>query len=355
LRNRPTAPSLADAITHVNPGGIVTQKRRLKGSFIYLANAVNDLGGNWGVLALVLAPLVLTAALCLLPDAINLQYQLASHFGPGLHNVVYTPVQVPYAPVSPANEQLPIGPWTIRILHVLSGVITLMLNLVVMCALERIHAGRRESNDFGEAITIYRRAAALAPSFFWVVALQLIVLVVGVILLIIPIVLVFLWMLLMRFSFVVDLRLLIVPAGFVIIWLYFAQYAVVFDRLTGWHALIHGRDAVRGRYFKVAMRIVVFFAVWSGYNSWAGGAFVLTSLVIGPVAALTDTVSSVILLLDFLTVAVAFATSTLFIAAGVRLYQDLGSPANEGLAIAREMAPMPTAALRTAPLSEAGS
>ena len=46
---------------------------RIKSSFIYLANAVRDLTGNWRVFALVLAPAALLASLCLLPDALNLQ------------------------------------------------------------------------------------------------------------------------------------------------------------------------------------------------------------------------------------------------------------------------------------------
>ena len=37
---------------------------RLRSSFIYLANAVNDLRGNWIIVAVVLAPLVLASALC---------------------------------------------------------------------------------------------------------------------------------------------------------------------------------------------------------------------------------------------------------------------------------------------------
>src|SRR5207244_8947874 len=45
---------------------------RLRSSFIYLANAVNDLRGNWAIVAVVLAPLALASALCLLPDALNL-------------------------------------------------------------------------------------------------------------------------------------------------------------------------------------------------------------------------------------------------------------------------------------------
>ena len=63
---------------------------RLKSSFIYLANAVNDLRGNWSVLAVVLAPMLLLAALCLLPDALNLQYRLATTFEqPGAQNISY--------------------------------------------------------------------------------------------------------------------------------------------------------------------------------------------------------------------------------------------------------------------------
>ena len=331
-------------------GGGVTQRRRLRSSFIYLANAVGDLRGNWGVLALVLAPLVLVAALCLMPDAINLQYQLVSHFGTGVHSVAYMPVQEPYPLPSPTADRPPIGFSTVTALHVVSVLITLFVNLVVMCTLERIQAGPRKGSQTDEAVAIYRRAFVLTPSFFWVVLLQVIAIAVGTMLLVIPIVLVFLWLMLMHYSLVFDLRLLVAPAGLVVIWVYFSQYALVFDRMTGWHALLHSRDLVRGRYFKVAMRIVVFLAVWSGYNSWAGAAFVLTSLIIGPVAAMTDSVSSIIFILDFLTVAVAFATSAYFTAAGVRFYQDLNAPASEDISIARGMAPLPTA-----PLTQAGA
>src|SRR5258705_5304553 len=62
---------------------------RLKSSFIYLANAVNDLRGNWSVLAVVLAPLLFAAALCLLPEALNLQHRLATNFAPGSQNISY--------------------------------------------------------------------------------------------------------------------------------------------------------------------------------------------------------------------------------------------------------------------------
>ena len=56
---------------------------RLRSSFIYLANAVNDLSGDWTVLAIVLAPLILAASLCLLPDALNIQHRVAHTFESG--------------------------------------------------------------------------------------------------------------------------------------------------------------------------------------------------------------------------------------------------------------------------------
>jgi hypothetical protein len=323
---------------------IVTEHRRLKSSFIYLANAVNDLRGNWGVIGLALAPLVTVAALCLLPDAINLQFELATRFGASIHNVFFSPVQAPY-PSSVAHP--PVGPWTITVLHIASGLITLMVNLVVMCTLERIRSEVSGGSKTDEAIAIYRRVLALTPSFLWVVLLQFVAVAVGVMMILLPFALLFLWIVLMHYAFVIDVRLLIIPAGFVLVWVYFAQYALVFDRMTSWHALLFSRDLVRGRYFRVALRILVFFAVWSGFNSWAGGAFVLASLVIGPVAALTDTVSIVIFVLDFLTVAVAFTTIAFFIAAAARLYRDLSESTLTNEAVGHNAA----AIAGTAPLS----
>ena len=62
---------------------------RLRSSFIYLANAVNDLRGNWIIVAVVLAPLALGSALCLLPDALNIQYSLVRTFEPGVTSVAF--------------------------------------------------------------------------------------------------------------------------------------------------------------------------------------------------------------------------------------------------------------------------
>ena len=85
---------------------------RLKSSFIYLANAVNDLRGNWSVLALISAPLALAAALCLLPDALNLQHRVVQTFeAAGGQSVSFIPAQVhPETPPSPDTSPPPLYP-----------------------------------------------------------------------------------------------------------------------------------------------------------------------------------------------------------------------------------------------------
>src|SRR5207253_3443487 len=80
---------------------------------------------------------------------------------------------------------------------------------------------------------------------------------------------------------------LIVLAALAYLWLYFARYALVFDAHRSFHGLLFSRDLMRKRFFRVATRIVVFLAVWSGYNSWAAAAFIFVSVVLGPVGALT--------------------------------------------------------------------
>src|SRR5271154_7441945 len=116
---------------------------RLKSSFIYLANAVNDLRGNWSVLAVVLAPLLLAAALCLLPDALNLQYRLATTFEPGSQNISYTQsirytkadsVDAPSKPPTlPLQEPPPFSPWVTNGLHALFGLLSILVTLVTLC------------------------------------------------------------------------------------------------------------------------------------------------------------------------------------------------------------------------------
>jgi hypothetical protein len=310
---------LFEGVPDANLGNIVAQQPRLKSSFIYLANAVNDLRGNLGVLALVLAPLVLISALCLLPDAINLQSIVARHFGAGIHSVSLTPVQVPYTTAAPA-EPLPVPRWLVMVLQIASIVVTLVVNLVVLSTLDRIQSGARAPSIVGEALAVYRRSIELLPAFFWITLLQVLAIAVGVVLLVIPGLLVF-------------------------IWVYFAQYALVLDSRRSWPALLYSRDLMRGRFFKVALRIVVFLAVWSGYNAWAGGIFIIISRVLGPVAVLTGTVGTIVFMLDLLAVAIAYATVAFFLAAGARLYQDLVAFSDQQAAAAREMAPLKTAAL----------
>ena len=150
---------------------------RLKSSFIYLANAVNDLRANWSALAVVLAPLVLAAALCLLPDALNLQYHLATTFAPpGAQNISYTQIDstdTPAAKPAPLQEPQPFSPWVTTVLHWIVVGLTLLVPLVTLCALKRVRAGIREPTPIGEAIEVYRQSIWLAPAFIWVTILQL--------------------------------------------------------------------------------------------------------------------------------------------------------------------------------------
>jgi len=294
---------------------------RLKGSFIYLANAVHDMTGHWTIIAMALAPLVVAASLCLLPDALNLQHELMQSFEGGTHSVGWHLVQAPYAPSATAVQPL-FPAWEIRVLELLFAVITFAANLLVLCTLARIQAGLREARLLDEVVAIYRRAIHLLLSFFWVAALQLLATVVGFVLLVIP--------------------------GFLaFIWLYFAQYALVFDNQRGWSALLHSRELMRGRFFKVAIRVVVFLAVWSGFNSWSSGVFVGVGFVLGLLTITGGTFwAAVIFIFDIIWICVTYATTAFFYAAGVRLYQDLNALTREQPEAAVEMA-LPS----TAPLS----
>jgi len=111
--------------------------------------------------------------------------------------------------------------------------------------------------------------------------------------------------------------------------LHFSKIALVFDDIHSWHALLHSRELERGRFVKVAVRILVFFAMLSGYNSWASGAFFVASILLGPVGAVTGYVWIVVFVLDLLAVAVAYFTIAFFVAASVRLYQDLSAVRQE--------------------------
>ena len=296
----------------------MTSQPRLKSSFIYLANAVNDLLGNWRTFALVLAPPVLLGALCLLPDALNLQHQLAEKFAPGTHNVGWWLVQEPYMPTATQATFLPW--WTLLLFHLLLLIVAFGANLLVLCTIRRDRARVKHERIVDEAIAIYQEAGRLAFGFYWIVFLQILAPVVAFVLL--------------RFDFdVPDVLVLVLVyivevivtafAALVYLWLYFARYALVFDGRRSFHGLLFSRDLMRKRFFRVATRIVVFLAVWSGYNSWAAAAFIFVSVVLGPVGALTGYLWATIFVLDLVITAVTYVTAAFFAAAGVRLYQDV--------------------------------
>jgi hypothetical protein len=291
---------------------------KIRSSFIYLANAVNDLRGNWTVLGLILAPLVLAASLCLLPDAINIQNALVQKFEPGTRSIAFVPVQIPNVP-QVAVETPTFSRWTTIPLHLVLFLLTFMVNLVVLTAVKRMQAGEQAGSPMEQAIEVYRRALPMVPSFFFVVLLQALATAIGFV-------------------------LLVIPGLFAFIWLYFSQYALVFDGLRSWPALLHSRDVMRGRFSKVATRILVFLAVWSGYNSWVGGTFVVVSLLIGPIGLVTGRLGAAVFLIDLLAVAVAYVTTAFFLAAGARLYLDLNDLSRDRSALA-EAVNLPTGPL----------
>ncbi len=306
------------------------QDRRphLRSSFIYLANAVRDLTANWQVFALTLGPLAIVTALCLMPDALELQRQLSQLLSPNLHTVRVSAV------VSVKAQPLP-GPtfpsWGTRILHYVFLALTVGANLLVLCALARIRAGIREASAVKEALAVYRRAATLVGPFLWVFFLQVVTTVLGLV-------------------------LLVVPGVLAYVWLYFAQYAVVMDDQRSWPALLFSRELMRGCFFAAATRIVVFLAVWSGFNSWTGGAFVLISWLLGFIGVMTGFVWLGVFLADLLATSVGYVTIAFFFAAGARLYEDLNQlrQARIGARVPPEVAvqqPAQNASTPTEPLS----
>ena len=308
---------------------------RIKSSFIYLANAVNDLRSNWKTLAMVLVPTALLAALCLLPDALNLQHSLAQRFAPGVHDVMHVSfrgrmlpalfsnapqaVQESYPPAPDAAPPL-FSHTQIVVAHLGFLLLTLIANLLVLCTIKHAEANGGVRPGISHTAEIFREAIKVAPAYAWVTLLQLALPAAAIIAI--------------QFDFTVTsgavalilyflLVGLLVLGGLLYLWLYFAPYALIFDDKHSFHALLFSRDLLRKRFFRVATRIVVFLAVWSGYNSWAAIAFIVTSLIVGPVAALTGSIWLMIFLVDLGAVIVNFATTAFFIAAGVRLYRDL--------------------------------
>lgn len=311
---------------------------RLKSSFIYLANAVGDLRGNWRTLALVLAAPVALAALCLLPEMVSLHAWLTGNFDPSVRNVGLRLAQLPSPP--PTAESA-LSWWTILGLRLLAALVALSANLLALCTFKRSQLGERARDAAAEALEVFRGAVRIYPSFVWIVLLQLVV--IGVLLLI-PVFLAPLASIITVLGFF----LLFIPALLANIWLYFAQYALVFDRQRSFHALLHSRELTRGSFMQTAIRIVVFFAVWSGYNSWAYGTVFILILFLGPLGVITGYVWTSIYVLAYLAMAVTFATNAFFLAAGVRLYQDLTAIARERESASRELAARAgTAALGT--------
>ena len=320
------------------------EQTRLKSSFIYLANAVNDLRANWAVLALALAPLVLLAAVCLLPDALNLQHLLADRFTPGTRHVAWIPVQEPYAPA--LGDPKPLFPgWAIALFHLMVALFALASELVVLCTMRRVREGRHEVGVTNETIAIWRESVKLAPAFLWVAFLHLAIPFVAVIILRAD-VYTSSWVVAMM-VYLFDL-ILIVFAPILYLWLYFAEYALVFDGMHSFHALLFSRDLMRKQFFRVATRIVVFLAVWSGFDSWAAAAFFVMSLVLGPVGVLTGYFWAVIFIVELAGVGATYLTMAFFLLAGLRLYQDL-TPGVSLATNARSANTMPA----TAPLAAA--
>jgi hypothetical protein len=311
---------------------------RIKSSFIYLANAVNDLTGNWQVIALVLAPVALLASLCLLPDALNLQHLVSEAFKQGAQgqNVSFLPAQTPYV-AAPHIEPL-IPRWATRSLRLVFLMLTAVTIVVVLCMLKWIQEGRRGSNVLDSTFQIYRHAMTHLLPFLWLYLLQLFA--------VLPL---FLWAnLMLPLIVAVLVVLLIVPGFLAFVWLSVAQYALVFDGYRTWLALFYGRELIRGRFLKVTLRIIVFLAVWSGYNTWAGGLFLALSTILlawglGLAGAFAGALWVGVFLVDLLAVSVVFATTAFFFAAGLRLYQDL-----------KASAPPAAAAMVQGPMSATG-
>ncbi|HEY2663850.1 MAG TPA: hypothetical protein VGI47_05875 [Candidatus Binataceae bacterium] len=327
---------------------------RLKSSFIYLANAVNDLGGNWTTMGAVLAPLVVTASLCLLPDALNLQHSLVSTFEPGVQNVVADAgagallVQQPYRPQTDPSPP-PFSAGVTTSLHVMLGFITLSVTLVVLCLLWRIQTGKRRSHILNEVVDVYRGAWRIFLPFLWIDALAIVVGAILFVLLLAPLMLL---TILAYFGQTVFVPLnpitTVLPGLIVFLWLHFAPFALVFEDRRGLAALLSSRELIRRRFFKVAARLLVFLAVGTGYNSWASAVFVAVSLILGLLGVVTGFLWVAVFTVDLLSVAVAYTTIAFICAASLRLYQDL----NESMAlpsIADRVAATPTIPLRNPP------
>lgn len=315
--------------------GAVPQAR-LKSSFIYLANAVNDLTGDWYMIGAVLAPLVVVGALCLLPDAINLQHFLQSFGGAGgagAQNVAWL-AQEPYRPGG-APEIRPVFSWWLVVaLQYLFFLIAALVGLVVLSLVAQLQAPERPASTLDRFLDVYRRALHLCRGYLLVIFLQS--------------------LLPEAFAgFLAGLGLPIIGGLVYLViglpiylMLYFARFALVLDRERAVYSMMHSRDLMRRRFFKVATRIVVFLAVATGYNAWAGLVFLVFSRVMGLIGAFAGVLWAGIFIADLIWISVLFATIAFFIAASVRLYTDVKAIERERMDLA-----MPPAAPLAAPRS----
>ena len=217
---------------------------------------------------MVLAPLIVLASLCLLPDALNLQHRVAHTFESsaglhrvGLHQISLRAVQIPYRDIDDTPPVDPYPDWMTRTLHLVFLFISLMVSLVVLCGLSREENDQRATTATGEAIQIYRRVLRTAPAFLWLLLLQVVVIGVACAGFMIP-------LLLLHLAFFGTITVdpyivipLIIPGLLTITVLYFSKVALVFDGIRSWPALLHSRELERGRFVKVAMRILVFSAM----------------------------------------------------------------------------------------------
>jgi hypothetical protein len=321
----------------------IVSERRLKSSFVYLANAVRDLSENWRVIALALAPPVLLSSLCLLPDALELQHRVSEAFKIGNQgqSVSYVPAQVPYAAAASIQPLMPV--WLTRSLHILFVVLTAVTIVIVLCMLKWIREGHREVSPIASTLQIYRRCVTRLLPFTWLYLFQIIAA--------LPMVVWFNWLnsnTAVPILLAVPVVLLIVPGFLALVWLSVAQYALVFDGNRTWLALFYGRELIRGRFIKVTIRIIVFLAVWSGYNSWAGATFLALSLLLGLLGAFAGALWVGVYIADLLSVSVVFATTAFFFATGLRLYEDLKSSASPAAVRIVEGPMSPTGPLESA-------
>jgi hypothetical protein len=321
---------------------------RLKSSFIYLANAVNDLRGNWALLTALLAPMVLAVSLCLLPEAVNLQHRLAMTFEGHPQNISYFLAQTPYpAPSAEASISDPFPTWSIWVLAGVAALLVILTGLLVLVALRRMESGARATTLAGEVFEVYRQSLWLTPAYLWIAFLKLIPPVIAGFGLGISVNTPYAWV----YGMVGIGKVALVAAGAIVyLWVYLAPYALVYDGRHSFHALLFSRDLLRKRFFSVAIRIAVFLAVLSGYNSWGFGAFIVASMLLTAVAAMTGLVWSMVMLMNIASFSVTFATTAFFIAASARMYKDLlvGMPEQAARPAATPLTP-------TAPLADAQS